>query len=120
VSGQFFEKDLAAGVAWAAALPESAGTEAFENFFRNAASSNRWPHMFSALEALPLSRQNALVERLANRLMTDPFLREQDTNRAFEGLQHIPPNLRDSARRAIETSDQGTPERKQAALKALE
>ena len=119
VSGQFFEKDLKAGVAWAAALPENAGNQAFDSFFRSAASSNKWPQTFAALEALPLSQQNTLVERLASQIMGDRYGREEDTNRALAGLKHIPPDLRDTARRAIEKSEQGTPERKKAAMEAL-
>lgn len=119
VSGQFFEKDLQAGVAWAAALPENAGNEAFDAFFRSAAASNKWPQTFSALESLPLSQQNTLIERFASQIMGDPFIGQEDTTRSLTGLKHIPPDLRDTARRAIEKSEQGTPERKKAALEAL-
>lgn len=114
IASQFVEKDVKAGVAWAAALPENASNEAFEDFFRVTSYQNKWPETISALESLPLSRQNTLVERLTSQLM-----REGEEARTIAGLKHIPPAHRDTARRVIETSAEGTPEHKRAALQAL-
>ncbi len=115
------DRNLGAGVAWAATLPASADRqEMFTGFYQGAWHRQNLPEVFTHVENLPADQRQAwiggLTENLLRKASSDPG-RDADLLR---GLQQLPASLRPIARQTAERlAGEVAPERRQALLDTL-
>ena len=119
VAYNFANKDPGGGIAWAATLPEAYQKQAQMSLFYNALSRKKLPEVFAAVEKLPAAQQQATVGHIAAIVLESTTGDAVYDARYLNSLKQVPASLRGVARSVIEKSESGSPERKEAALKAL-
>ena len=89
------------------------------HFFQEAVYQKKLPEVFAAVEKMPASQQETMTGKLAEVVLRSTIGDVEQDAKFVDSLQHVPASLREVARSAIQQSTSGSPERKEAALKAL-